>query len=348
MDHRVWVRIRAAGLGVWMLASLAGCQEQPAAVAGAGSSEVRSIRKGEETATRGRILITADESLRPMIEAGADNFEAIYEDADLVIRWLPGELAVEEMLNNDSVRLAISTRMLTDAEAAVLGERQIRIRTSGIARDGIAVLLHPSNPDTTLSREALTGLLDGGIRRWAEVNPRSPLGDVRIVFDHPQSSTSKFIRDSLLAGKPLRSSQIYSQHDTEAVLRYVAQNPDAIGFIGWSWISDSDDPKMQARRQGVRIAWLERPDSAAACDYGAQFFGPYQSFLDRGCYPLTRTVTTLLRETTLGLGNGFIAYLNGPQGQRIIHKTGLAAARRIPRLVRIPPKPGAQDPRKNR
>ena len=122
------------------------------------------------------------------------------------------------------------------------------------------------------------------------------------------------------------------------------EQPVALGIIGLSWISDQDDPDMDSLQVGTRKLKLEKPDRESTCDfYEDGFFGPYQSFLAQRCYPLDRTVNTILREVNHGVGTGLISFMDGPDGQRLIHKSGLAAMHTIPRRVKFPPKEGAKD-----
>ncbi|TAE49027.1 MAG: hypothetical protein EAZ89_14605, partial [Bacteroidetes bacterium] len=182
----------------------------------------------------------------------------------------------------------------------------------------------------------LENILTGKASNWRSVNPASKLGEIDLVFDHARSGVISFLRDSLLGGQALRKDQIYAQKNTPDVISYVASHPQAVGFVGWSWLSDVDNPQVKAWRKQVRVLWLERPAEAPECAYDAAFFGPYQSFLVQQCYPLTRVVFTQLREPTMGLGTGFVSFLDGNIGQRATHKAGMAATHAIPRRVGFP------------
>src|SRR5688572_29793157 len=68
-----------------------------------------------DTPTSGFIKITADESLRPLIEAQIAAFEGIYTQADIECRYISESDAVDELMK-DSARLAIVTRKFTAEE----------------------------------------------------------------------------------------------------------------------------------------------------------------------------------------------------------------------------------------
>ena len=81
---------------------------------------------------------------------------------------------------------------------------------------------------------------------WRDLNPNSSLGNISLVFDHAQSSTISYIKDSLLQGKGFPTTNVYAQTSTPDVFDYLAQHPEAIGVTGIGWISDMDDPAVKA------------------------------------------------------------------------------------------------------
>jgi len=303
------------------------------------STESEKLYAKEESATHGEITIAVDQALKPLISGAVSAFMGVHRNALIHVVYLPGEEAIEYMLTNHEVRLAISTRYLTAAETRVLRERLITPDYAEIARDGIAVLTHPDNPVDQLTGAQLKDILTGNIDRWQAIDPEAAPGKIRLVFDHPQSSTLRYLRDTLLRGESLKREDVFAQQSTPELLSYLTQHPQAMGFGSWAWLSDIDDPQVDSLRQRLNILALERPDHAPGCVEKGRFFGPYQGLLAQGCYPLRRTVITIRRETINGLGAGFIAYLVGPKGQRIVHKSGLAAIKGIPREIRLPQKP---------
>ncbi|MEO0469205.1 MAG: substrate-binding domain-containing protein [Bacteroidota bacterium] len=288
----------------------------------------------KEDATTGEIYITVDETLKPLIEAQIDNFEALYPEATIHAIYLPGEQAIRQMLSTDTIRLAVSPRRLTKDEEKILLARQNPPRYANIFRDGIALMVNEENPVRQLTREQLVGIMSGELTKWSQINPEAE-GDIIVVFDHAESSVLNFVVDSLLGDKPLLQKR-YAQSPSPAVFDYVKTRKDALGVVGMAWIADRDDSTMRRMRDGLALLKLEtRADTI--CQKGQQFIGPYQSYLYTNCYPLTRTINTISRESIFGLGRGFIAEVDHDRGQRIVHKFGLATVHTIPRRVKLPP-----------
>jgi phosphate transport system substrate-binding protein len=112
------------------------------------------------------------------------------------------------------------------------------------------------------------------------------------------------------------------------VIQHVASRPNAIGLIGGTWISDSDDSTANAFLNTVRVAALSRKT-------GGESFQPFQAYIAQNQYPLVREITIISREARTGLGSGLLAFIAGEKGQRIVLKSGLVPVTMPVRIVEI-------------
>lgn len=309
-----------------------------AATDASASARTASSTNKREGGTAGRITIAVDETFQPIMESEISTFMGKYPDAEINALYLPGEEAISAMLEEDSIRLVVASRELTRDEQAYLRQQKTSAKTSRLATDAVAMIVHKDNMDTVLSQQQITGILSGEITSWDEINPSSTLGEIRLVFDHPQSSTVQFLNDSILApvGKRLREQQVYNAKTNKAVLRYVTQDQHALGILGIAWISDLDDKEMAIfRKDSIHVLKLE---SLEPCPLGGTTFQPYQAYINQRCYPYTRGIYAVLRESFFGLGSGFVSYMASDPGQRIILKSGLVPEMGVKRVVRLPSK----------
>ena len=291
-----------------------------------------------ESTTSGDIAIVVDETLKPIIQAEVDNFEFLYENASINPIYLPGEAAIEALLNQDSLRLVVASRELQYEEREFLKEQKTAAKYTLVATDAIALIIHQDNLDSVLTKEMLPKIFSGEITNWNQINPDSKLGEVQLVFDNAQSSTVQFILEKVIPGKSLRKDVNAGKSNPE-VLEFVANTPNALGVIGVSWISDQDDSQARGFRKNIRVMELEVDSTCSFVDaYGEKFYQPYQGVVKEGCYPLSRGIYAILREPRIGLGTGFVAHLASDAGQRIILKSGLVPERAITRMVKFPEK----------
>lgn len=279
-----------------------------------------------DTPTTGEITIWADEGYRPIIDSSIDVFQSIYRRAKINARYVSEGDAVAALIR-DSIQVIVIPRQLTDDELKFFKQRGFTPKTTAIAHDAVAFILHPSNRDSVLTQDQLRDLFTGKITRWPDLNPASKLGDVRLVFDAPLSGTVRYVQDSICGGAPLPPNASAVQTNEE-VIAYVAKTPGALGIISANIISDTDDKGVQKFRRDIRLA-----DIAKAA--GKEGFGPYQAYLINGSYPYKRTVYIINAQARAGLGLGFASHLAGDSGQRIVLKDGLVPAQNVPRLIEV-------------
>ena len=328
--------IRYCWIGLLFVAACSspeGYEGNGIAVSGDKSSTATLKAPVRESTTAGNIHIVVDETLRPAMQAEVESFEFTYKDANISVAYLPGEDAIEAMLNNDSIRLVIGTRELNEEERLYLLDQGTSDKVSCLARDAVALMVHPDNPDSLLTLDQVKGILTGEIRSWKEINPASPLEEILLVFDHPQSSTVQFLRDSVLEGRALYEQASTARGNLE-VLEEVSQRQNAIGVMGWNWVSDPESEVRAAYRNQVKPVSLDPLEDT--CSYKGTYFPPLQGFVHQECYPLRRSIIAILREPRVGLGTGLVSYIDSDPGQRILHKSGLIAIRGITRRVIFP------------
>ena len=281
--------------------------------------------KALDTPTTGEITIMADEGYRPIIESSIDVFDSIYKQARINALYVAEGEAVAALLR-DSVQVIVITRQLTSEEMKFFESRGFKPKVTPIAYDALAFILHPDNRDTVFTKEQMHNILTGKVKKWADLNPKSALGDIRLVFDHPLSGTVRYVKDSIIAGSTLAPDASALKSNAE-VIGYVAKNKNALGIISANWISDTDDGGVQQFLKEIKIA-----DIAAAA--GEEGYGPYQAYLAKNWYPYKRTVYVINAQARNGLGLGFASYL-AADGQRIVLKDGLLPANAVTRLIEV-------------
>ncbi len=277
------------------------------------------------TTTSGEVLIAADETLLPIIDSQEQVFETIYPKADLQIKYLP-ESDMMNLFLNDSVALIVLPRELNKEELAHFASIKITPRASKIATDAIALIINKSNTDTTLELAQVREIIRGKITNWNQLDNKSNIGPINIVFDNSKSSTVQYMIN--LVGK--KDINGYALKTNEEVINYVGKNKGALGIIGLNWISDRDDSSTIYFKQNVNVIGIKGDPGDLGDDY---YYQPYQAYLATKQYPLLRSVYTISREPRAGLATGFASFVAGDKGQKIILKAGLLPANAPIRII---------------
>lgn len=286
--------------------------------------------KIEDTPTSGTIKISVDEAFEPIIDSHIYAFQKFYKYAKVHPSYKSEAETVKDLLQ-DSARLVVISRPLTTAEKEVFAQQTITPRITKIAIDGVALITHPGNTDTTFTMEELRGIFSGKVTSWKQLDPKSKLSDITIVFDNTGSSTARYITDSVTNKQPLPKNT-FAAKTNKALVDYVAKTPNALGVIGVNWISDFDDTTAIGFLRKVKVAAVSNNPDKEVTDSYVQ---PFQGYLAQGSYPLRRNVYIVSREARAGLGTGFASFVAGDKGQRIILKSGLVPATMPVRIISI-------------
>lgn len=228
--------------------------------------------------------------------------------------------------SSDSVRTVVLTRDLTKEEKEYLLANKFVARTTKVAHDALALIVNRSNKDTLLLDIQFADIFKGKITNWKQINPASADLPINIVFDNNKSGNVRYFREKFdISGN--FPANCFAVNNNEEVIKYVKNNPSALGIISVNWISDTQDSVSEKFLEAVRIVEVGTNTM--------NYCKPYQGYIADRSYPFCRDVFMVSRETFSGLGTGFASFVAGDQGQRIILKSGLVPATMPIRLIQI-------------
>jgi phosphate transport system substrate-binding protein len=281
-----------------------------------------------ETPTRGNIRIVSDESFQPLIETEVFTFIHLYSGATIKPVYKPEYDVINDFMN-DSVKVIVTSKKLTDDQIKYLRDNQVIARTTTFAYDALAIITNHDNKDSLIKYNTVMDIFTGKIKKWKEVNDKSKLGDIAIIFDNKKSGNIRYFKE-LFDIKDSLGTNFFAVSNNAEVINYVSRNPDALGIISVNWISDKNDSLTMSFIKKVNVAAI----SQQYINDGS-YYRPQQGFIVDKSYPFVREIYLISREIFSGLGSGFVNWACGEQGQRIVLKSGLVPATMPIRLVQI-------------
>jgi phosphate transport system substrate-binding protein len=281
-----------------------------------------------ETPTRGSIRISVDESFQPLIDTEVYIFTSLYKNAKVKSEYKP-EFDVINDFMNDSVKVIVTSRNLTESQIQYLRDTLVIARTTRFAYDALALITNKENTDTLIKYNTINDIFTGKITSWKEINPKSELNKIRVIFDNNKSGNIRYFRE-LFELKDTLGDNFFAVNNNPEVVDFVSRNKDALGIISTNWISDKDDSLSMSFIHKVNVLAV----SQKFVNDGS-YYRPYQGSIYDKSYPFVREVYLISRETFAGLGSGFIQWATAEQGQRIVLKAGLVPATMPIRLVQI-------------
>jgi len=287
-------------------------------------------KKLSDTPTSGRITVVADENYKPLLDSEVMVFESSYPEAKINIIYKPAAEVVKAM-DIDSVRMIITASPVDTAYyISYFKQKEYSPKNSFIAKDAVAIIAHNSRKGLKMTTEELAKICIGTITDFSELEHGGGRGKITLVFDNAASSTVEYIQDSLLKGQAL-TSQAFAQKTNKEVMVYVQNTKNALGVIGVNWISDNQDEENLAFSKSIF------PVEVRDALHSQYYYPPHPGYVASHLYPLRRLMRATLKENGAGLGRGFLNFMTGEVGQRIVLKAGLVPANVVTRVVETRP-----------
>lgn len=211
-------------------------------------------------------------------------------------------------LLDGSAELAASSRPIKAAEQQTLqafGDMRSRNAEQVIAIDGLAIVVHPANPLSSLSTLQVAQLFAGEITDWSQLGGSS--GAVNLYARDDKSGTYDTFKELVLAaqGKALHAKARRFESSDE-LSDAVSRDPLAIGFIGLPYIKQS---------KALAIA-----DGDSAAMY------PSKELIATEDYPLSRRLFLYLKpDEDNAWARALVSFAQSPSGQAIVAQSGFIA-----------------------
>ncbi len=264
----------------------------------------------EPVINKGSAIIAIDEAILPVIKAQISAYKIHYPMTTINPRFVSEQKAIALLLK-DSVGMAATTRGLNADELKVMNSRGIKYNPARMAIDAVALIVNKDNKDSTISLEKLKYLLTDKTSK------------TKLIFDKSNSSNLNSIMDKLEI-KEININNIYAAEGNLNVFEKIKADQTAIGFIGYNWISDTDDSEDMKLKNSVKILGVSLKNSQ-------NYFKPSLKNLKARNYPLERFIFIHTLSKNWGVENGFIRFSCSKVGQLVTEKMGLVPFYIIPK-----------------
>ena len=271
-------------------------------------------------------FFAADESLSPIIDEELDSFHYRSKRDSIHPLYINEQEAIEKLMNQE-VLLVFTTRTLTPNEEQTLKSLQYNPRTIALAYDGLALIVNKANPDSMITVDQFRSVMAGEATQWTDLYPTSKLGKIKMVFDNPRSATVRFVADSIMQGKDIKTDggNVQAANTSAEVVEYVENHENAIGVVGSIWLDDQRDSTNLIYNRTVKVMRVSRAEEATR----ANSYTPDQYNIAYNYYPFIRTIYALcIDPRSTGVPRAFsnFCWLPNP-GQLIFFHAGLFPAR---------------------
>src|SRR5262249_53627349 len=167
----------------------------------------------------GRMVMTGSSTVAPLVSEIAKRFEKLHPGARVDVQTGGSSRGITDT-ERGSATIGMSSRTLKPAEAEKLDEHII-------ARDGVAMLVHASNPVANLTDAQVLAIYKGEIKRWSELG--GPDTEITVINRAGGRSELELITEYFGVKAAELKASIVSGENQHGI-KSVAGDPNAIVY----------------------------------------------------------------------------------------------------------------------
>jgi phosphate transport system substrate-binding protein len=240
------------------------------------------------------LVITGSTTVLPIAQKCAEVFMQKNPGVNISVRGGGSGTGIASLLDGNT-DIADASRAIKDKEIRKALEKGIEPKPTVVAKDGIAVVVNPSNSVNGLSISQIKAIYTGKITNWSAVG--GPNKQIVVISRDSSSGTFETFNNLVLNKERVKPDALL-QASNKAVATVVTTTPGAIGYVGLGYLSSEiKDIKVN----GEKVT--------------------KQGVVD-GSYPISRPLFMYTNGKPSGTAKKFLDFITGDQGQRIAEEVG--------------------------
>lgn len=262
-------------------------------------------KRGEQGQDR-FITVKGSDTMVHLVSNWAEAFMKKHPDIEVSVTGGGSGTGIAALLNG-TTDICAASRKIKDKELMLALEKNVHPYEMAVAKDGIAVVVHPDNPVDKLTLEQLSKIFTGKTMRWSDVG--GPNEEVEVLSRESSSGTYIFFQEMVL------NKQDYMQDAkllpaTSSIIQSVSSDKWAIGYVGLGYAVAASDK--------VKIVPVKKDDSSPA-------IMPSDETVKSGAYPIARPLYLYTSGQPKGTVKDFVDFCLSAEGQQIVKETGYVA-----------------------
>lgn len=240
------------------------------------------------------LTIQGSTTVLPLAQKTAEKYMDVHKNVDIQVSGGGSSVGVKSA-GEGTVDIGMASREMKDAEKS----NYPHVISIAVARDGIALIVHPSNSVNSLTVEEIKGIYNGTYTNWSHVGGK----DMEIVVigrDSASGTREFFWKEVMKKGDFL--PLMLEKNSNGAVTQTVIQTPGAIGYVGLGYL-DGAVKALKIMSNGKEVE-------------------PTIQNVQNGSYPLSRRLYMLVNGEPTGLIKAFIDFIVSDEGQAIVAEEG--------------------------
>lgn len=238
----------------------------------------------QENRLTGTINVIGSTSVQPLAQSLADAFASVETGVKVDIQGV-GSTAGVKAADDGTADIGTSSRELKPEE------KEWNLTEHVIAKDGIAVIVHPNNTASNLTKEQVSQIFSGEITNWSQVGG---LDKEIVVVSREEGSGTRGAFEEILKIEGILSEKALIAEGNGAVKQNIATKEDAIGYVSLGYLDDSI--------QAVSVDGVEATDENILASK----------------YPIARPFLMLTKGELKPEVKAFLDFIMSSEGQKIV------------------------------
>jgi phosphate transport system substrate-binding protein len=257
------------------------------------------ISCGKSSKKRESIQIKGSDTMVNLVQAWAERFMQLHPESFIAVTGGGSGTGIAALLNN-TCNIAACSREMKEKELDLAKRKGIEPKEYIVALDGIAVVVHPSNPVNRLTISQISDIFTGKIKDWKEVGGKE--GKIVVLSREVNSGTHVYFKEHVLKKGSEYTEDALLLPSSQAVADEVAHNKNAIGYYGMGYIS----PEQKA----ISISKGK----------GFPYLPPTIENVKNGSYHISRPLFFYTNGKPKGVVKKFLDFVLSKEGQKIVRE----------------------------
>ena len=277
-----------------LLVAAVGCRSTPTAVPTESVSEPapEPTTAPAEPEASDQISVAGSTTVQPLAEKLAETFGAYNPGVQIDVQGGGSSVGVKSA-GQGQVDIGAASREVKESEL----EEYPDLKVFTIARDGIAIVVHPDVAVDELTKDQVRDIFAGEIVNWSEVG--GPDKAIVVVSREEGSGTRAAFEEMVMGDEgPVIVDTAILQPSNGAVRTTVSTTPDSVGFLSFGY--------LDASVKALKVDGVEATEANAAS----------------GAYPVVRPLNMMTNGEPGGLAKAWLDFILGDEGQAVVVEEG--------------------------
>ncbi|MGC9395338.1 MAG: phosphate ABC transporter substrate-binding protein [Anaerolineae bacterium] len=272
------------------------------ALAGCGTQNTQSTTGDSATTIQNK----GSDTIVNLALAWAERYQTLEPDVRIAVTGGGSGTGIAALING-TVDLANASRHIKDEELQAARANGFEPVEYVIARDAIAIVIHPDNPVDELTLQQISDIYSGKITNWRAVGGEDR--PIVLLSRETNSGTHVYFLEEVIRLGQSDNKTLFSQDtlllpSSEGIGVEVRQNPNAIGYDGLGYVT----PDMKT--------------VAVSRELGEPHYSPTVETVNTGQYPIARDLYMYTAGEPQGHIKAYLDWILSPAAQEIVRELG--------------------------